>query len=167
MLPICYFAFIRTYVADSYLAHPMSRTWLTSTCSSVYFFEIGACFSASRQTVTAKETCRWVQKIKKQKSAGAEMRIKLRKIRVKYQTTPLDTKKTSKHHEKVQKRERSLVMAREIASEICGLAPYEKKATDLIKSDQERKCKRFLKKRLGSLRRAKRKQQELTELLNQ
>lgn len=96
------------------------------------------------------------------------MRIKLKKMRVKYQTTALE-KDTGPNapSKKNHKGDQASEMAKAIAFEICGMSPYEKKAADLIKSDQERKCKRFLKKRLGSLRRAKRKQEEISELIKQ
>lgn len=54
------------------------------------------------------------------------------------------------------------VMAKQIAKEICGYAPYEKKAMDLARMGKDKKMRKFLKKRLGSLRMAKRRQDTLT-----
>ncbi|KAI5184390.1 large subunit ribosomal protein L36e [Nematocida homosporus] len=56
-------------------------------------------------------------------------------------------------------------VARNIAKEICGMAPYEKKALDFAKKGEEKKMKKFLKKRLGSLKMAKRKQDRLMATL--
>ncbi|OAG29400.1 large subunit ribosomal protein L36e [Nematocida displodere] len=52
-------------------------------------------------------------------------------------------------------------LATNIAKEICGLSPYEKRAIDFAKKGEDKKMKKFLKKRLGSLRVAKRKQERL------
>ncbi|KAH9386202.1 large subunit ribosomal protein L36e [Nematocida major] len=52
-------------------------------------------------------------------------------------------------------------LAKNIAKEICGLAPYEKKAIDFGRRGEEKKMRKFLKKRLGSLRSAKRCQERL------
>ncbi|KAI5188665.1 large subunit ribosomal protein L36e [Nematocida sp. AWRm77] len=52
-------------------------------------------------------------------------------------------------------------LAKNIAKEICGYSPYEKKAIDLARKGEEKKMKKFLKKRLGSLKAAKKKQETL------
>lgn len=96
------------------------------------------------------------------------MRIKLRKMRVKYPVTPLEgIEPIARPGKKQSWSNHGSPMAKAIASEICGLAPYEKKAVELIKSGQERKCRRFLKKRLGNLRRTQRKQEALTAIAKQ
>ena len=91
------------------------------------------------------------------------MRAKLNKIKVSYKVTPLQ--KVKKEWSK--KPSQSLSVAKSIAFEICGLSPYEKKAYSLLKADESRKCGRFLKKRLGSLRRAKRKQEEIAKMIRE
>lgn len=53
------------------------------------------------------------------------------------------------------------IMAKNIAKEICGLSPYEKKAIDFGRRGEEKKMRKFLKKRLGSLKTAKQKQEKL------
>lgn len=54
-----------------------------------------------------------------------------------------------------------LEIAKNIAKEICGYAPYEKKAIDLARKGEEKKMRKFLKKRLGTMKAAKRKQEQL------
>lgn len=49
------------------------------------------------------------------------------------------------------------ILAKNIAQEICGLAPYEKKAIDLIKKGSDKRCKKFLKHRLGNMNNTKKK----------
>ncbi|KAF0986755.1 hypothetical protein HZS_4116, partial [Henneguya salminicola] len=56
---------------------------------------------------------------------------------------------------------------RDIIKEVCGHAPYEKRAMEYLKIGKEKKCLKFLKARLGSLRRAKRKREELSSVLLQ
>ncbi|KAI5191298.1 large subunit ribosomal protein L36e [Nematocida minor] len=58
-------------------------------------------------------------------------------------------------------------MAKSIAKEICGLAPYEKKAIDFGRRGEEKKMRKFLKKRLGSMKTAKRKQERLLSEMRQ
>ncbi|RVD92871.1 LSU ribosomal L36E [Tubulinosema ratisbonensis] len=96
------------------------------------------------------------------------LRKKLNKLRVKYPVTPLtDIELVPRRGKKTHKLTEDMLNARAVANEICGLAPYEKKGVDLIKRDQERKCKRFLKKRLGSMKRSKAKFAQLSELARQ
>ncbi|KRH94949.1 60S ribosomal protein L36 [Pseudoloma neurophilia] len=49
------------------------------------------------------------------------------------------------------------LLARSIVSEICGKAPYELMAISYLKKGNDKKCKKFLRKRLGSLKAAKKK----------
>lgn len=58
-------------------------------------------------------------------------------------------------------------VAKGIAREICGYAPYEKRALDLVKQGEDKKARKFLKKRLGSLRSAKKKQESLARVLTE
>ncbi|KAI5149616.1 large subunit ribosomal protein L36e [Enteropsectra breve] len=58
----------------------------------------------------------------------------------------------------------SQILAKEIASEISGLAPYEKKAIDMIRGDNQKKARKFLKNRLGSMARAEKKFEKLCEI---
>lgn len=60
----------------------------------------------------------------------------------------------------------SSIFAREVAKEICGLAPYETKAIEFLKKNSDKRCKKFLKKRLGNLKRTNKKLEELMGLVN-
>lgn len=62
---------------------------------------------------------------------------------------------------------KSTCLAKEIVKEIVGKTPYELCAIDMIKKNQDKKVKKFLRKRLGSLRRAKRKIDRLTTEIHQ
>ena len=56
---------------------------------------------------------------------------------------------------------------RKVIREVSGLAPYEKRVIELIKgggSNGPKRATRFLKRRLGSLKRAKRKFAELSDM---
>ena len=54
-------------------------------------------------------------------------------------------------------------VVREVIHEVCGWAPYERRAMDLLKLDKRRTARCFLKKRLGTHARA---MQKLTHLEN-
>ena len=59
-------------------------------------------------------------------------------------------------------------MVREIIREVCGLAPYEKKMMELIRTDErakEKKAVKLARSRLGSQRRAMKKREEITKLI--
>lgn len=84
-----------------------------------------------------------------------EMRSYLRKIRVPHKVTRMDlepviAKKTYELSETHR-------LAKMVAAEISGLAPYEAKALDLIRADELKRAKKFLKLRLGSWARAEKK----------
>jgi len=84
-----------------------------------------------------------------------EMQKHLKKIRVSHKVTPIKVEKI------IPKKSYALsetqILVKEIAREINGLAPYELKAIDMIKADEYKAAKKFLKKRLGSLKRAEKK----------
>jgi large subunit ribosomal protein L36e len=83
-----------------------------------------------------------------------------------FQVTPLSgIERAPERREKLRGPSEGMRLAKAVISEICGLAPYEKKALDYVRRGEEKKGKKFLKKRLGSLRRAIRKQAELEDLL--
>lgn len=84
-----------------------------------------------------------------------EMKRFLRKRRVAYKTTPINPEKIVKR--KSFKLSQGAILAKQIALEICGLSPYEKKAIEHIKKDDLKKSRKFLKKRLGSMARAEKK----------
>ncbi|CAG0900951.1 unnamed protein product [Darwinula stevensoni] len=56
---------------------------------------------------------------------------------------------------------------RDIVREVCGFAPYERRAMELLKVSKDKRALKFLKKRLGTHVRAKRKREELSNVLTQ
>ncbi len=100
-----------------------------------------------------------LKKIKNLTPIKMDMPKYLRKIRVPYKVTKINPKKVvpKRHVDTSESRK----LARRIARQVCGLAPYEKKAVDLMKMDELKKAKKFLKLRLGSWSRAERKFEDL------
>jgi large subunit ribosomal protein L36e len=58
-------------------------------------------------------------------------------------------------------------VVRDVIREVVGWAPYEKRAQDLIKLDRPKAARAYLKKRLGSFDRARRKQLYLEEIIRE
>ncbi|OQR72352.1 60S ribosomal protein L36-like [Tropilaelaps mercedesae] len=56
---------------------------------------------------------------------------------------------------------------RDIVREVTGYAPYERRAIELLKVSKDKRALKFLKKRLGTHLRAKRKREELSNVLVQ
>nr|CAD7260657.1 unnamed protein product [Timema shepardi] len=56
---------------------------------------------------------------------------------------------------------------RDLVREVCGHAPYEKRAMELLKVSKDKRALKFLKRRLGTHIRAKRKREELSNILTQ
>merc|ERR1712141_846534 len=54
---------------------------------------------------------------------------------------------------------------REVVREVMGLSPYERRGIELLRISKDKRCLRFLKKRLGAHVRAKRKREELSDLI--
>eukprot|EP00178_Gracilaria_changii_P026162 TRINITY_DN80448_c0_g1_i1.p1 TRINITY_DN80448_c0_g1~~TRINITY_DN80448_c0_g1_i1.p1 ORF type:complete len:109 (+),score=18.08 TRINITY_DN80448_c0_g1_i1:94-420(+) len=54
---------------------------------------------------------------------------------------------------------------REVAREVCGFAPYEKRCIELLRISRDKRALKFCKKRLGTHIRAKRKRDELSGVL--
>ncbi|KAI5169469.1 large subunit ribosomal protein L36e [Pancytospora epiphaga] len=80
------------------------------------------------------------------------MRSYLRKIRVPHKVTKLNLEPVipKKRYELSETQK----VAKMIAAEIGGLAPYEIKALELMKTDELKRAKKYLKIRLGSWARA-------------
>ncbi|PWS22912.1 hypothetical protein DKP78_15900, partial [Enterococcus faecium] len=55
--------------------------------------------------------------------------------------------------------------ARDLIREVCGFAPYEKRAMELLKVSKDKRALKFIKKRVGTHIRAKRKREELSNIL--
>lgn len=90
-----------------------------------------------------------------------EMQSYLKKTRVPHKVTKISPERV------VPKKSYALSdsqkLAKQVAAEISGHAPYEKKAIDLIRADELKKAKKFLKLRLGSWARAEKKFDELVK----
>merc|ERR1711914_3775 len=54
------------------------------------------------------------------------------------------------------------IIAKKIVKELCGKAPYELYAQDMLKKGNDKKAKRYLRKRMGTLKMAKKKMDELS-----
>merc|ERR1712134_201665 len=56
---------------------------------------------------------------------------------------------------------------REVVREVMGLSPYERRGIELLRISKDKRCLRFLKKRLGAHVRAKRKREEMSGVIQQ
>merc|ERR1711872_78401 len=72
-----------------------------------------------------------------------------------HKTTP-NTLKPKPSHNKV---------VRDLVREVTGFAPYERRAMELLRISKDKRCLKFLKKRIGSHVRAKRKREEMSNVL--
>jgi large subunit ribosomal protein L36e len=54
---------------------------------------------------------------------------------------------------------------RDLVREVVGFSPYERRAQELLRIGKEKRCLKFLKKRLGSQDLAKRKREEIQNVL--
>lgn len=54
---------------------------------------------------------------------------------------------------------------RSIIREVSGYAPYEKRLMELLKNSMDKRAKKLAKKRLGTMRRAKAKIEELSQII--
>merc|ERR1712026_318675 len=53
---------------------------------------------------------------------------------------------------------------RDVVHEVCGFAPYEKRALELLKINKDKRALKFVKKRLGTHTRGKRKRDDLSRM---
>ncbi|KAH8917780.1 ribosomal protein L36e [Atractiella rhizophila] len=57
------------------------------------------------------------------------------------------------------------LFVKNIVREVAGFAPYEKRVMELIRNSKDKKAKKLTKARLGTLKRAKRKIDDLTGVI--
>merc|ERR1712156_438483 len=80
-----------------------------------------------------------------------------------HKTTPNELKrKPSKAKGKLTNHSK---FVRDLIREVAGFSPYEKRAMELLKISKDKRCLKFLKKRIGSHIRAKRKREEMSNVL--
>ncbi|POY70040.1 hypothetical protein BMF94_6977 [Rhodotorula taiwanensis] len=63
------------------------------------------------------------------------------------------------------KQSQRAAFVKSIVREVVGFAPYERRVMELIRNSKDKKARKLTKKRLGTLRRAKRKVDELTGVI--
>ncbi|XP_054358159.1 large ribosomal subunit protein eL36-like [Pongo pygmaeus] len=56
-------------------------------------------------------------------------------------------------------------LVQDMILEVCGFAPYEWRAVELLKVSKDKRAPKFIKKRVGTHIRAKRKREELSNVL--
>ncbi|PWN53346.1 putative 60S ribosomal protein L36 [Violaceomyces palustris] len=54
---------------------------------------------------------------------------------------------------------------RSVIREVAGFAPYERRAMELIRNSKDKRARKFIKRRVGTLRRAKGKMEALTNVI--
>ncbi|KAJ5113341.1 60S ribosomal protein L36 [Penicillium angulare] len=79
-------------------------------------------------------------------------------------TTPLNTPKTKISRSKGQSSRRTQFV-REIAREVVGLAPYERRVIELLRNAQDKRARKLAKKRLGTFTRGKRKVEDMQRVI--
>ena len=76
-----------------------------------------------------------------------------------HKTTPNTLKPKPSHNKGKQTNHNKFV--RDLVREVTGFAPYERRAMELLRISKDKRCLKFLKKRIGSHVRAKRKREEV------
>ncbi|EAW10210.1 uncharacterized protein ACLA_046760 [Aspergillus clavatus NRRL 1] len=81
-----------------------------------------------------------------------------------HKTTALDTPKTRISRTKGQSSRRT-AFVRDIAREVVGLAPYERRIIELLRNTQDKRARKLAKKRLGTFTRGKRKVEDMQRVI--
>ncbi|TBU07876.1 ribosomal protein L36 [Hamiltosporidium tvaerminnensis] len=104
---------------------------------------------------------------KPNKTTSEQKKRKQKKEKTNHKVTPLTLERLPRPGKKtmLSTKNEKVLFARSIVTEICGLSPYEKKALEYLRKDKDRRCKKFLKSRLGTLRTAKKKLEALSSRL--
>merc|ERR1712083_439023 len=80
-----------------------------------------------------------------------------------HKTTLNEVKK--KHGNAKGKQTNHNKFVRDLVREVTGFSPYERRAMELLRISKDKRCLKFLKKRIGSHVRAKRKREEMSMVL--
>merc|ERR1711997_203538 len=80
-----------------------------------------------------------------------------------HKTTPIERKKKPSNNKGKQTNHNKFV--RDLVREVVGFSPYEKRSMELLRISKDKRCLKFLKKRIGSHIRAKRKREEMSTVL--
>ncbi|XP_068955402.1 large ribosomal subunit protein eL36-like [Petaurus breviceps papuanus] len=75
------------------------------------------------------------------------------------------TKNVLRHCRRYGRLTKHIKSVRDMIREVCGFAPYERCAMELLKVSKDKRALKFLKKRVGTHIRAKRKREELSNVL--
>ncbi|KAL4781208.1 ribosomal protein L36e-domain-containing protein [Aspergillus varians] len=81
-----------------------------------------------------------------------------------HKTTPLNTPKNRISRSK-GKASRRTAFVRDIAREVVGLAPYERRVIELLRNAQDKRARKLAKKRLGTFTRGKRKVEDMQRVI--
>lgn len=95
------------------------------------------------------------------------MRRGLKKIQVHHKVTKIDIPKIMPKYRKNVARIQEKKFAKDLVREISGFAPYESKAISILKLKDIARATIFLKRRLGSNKRALKKMKELQAVVNE
>ncbi|KAK2748281.1 60S ribosomal protein L36 [Myotisia sp. PD_48] len=80
-----------------------------------------------------------------------------------HKTTPIERRtRISKSKGHLSRR---TAFVRDIVKEVSGLAPYERRVIELLRNLQDKRARKLAKKRLGTLGRAKRKVDEMQNII--
>ncbi|KAK9896481.1 ribosomal protein L36e [Cystobasidium minutum MCA 4210] len=71
----------------------------------------------------------------------------------------------AKPSNRVGKASKRASFVKSLVQEVVGQAPYERRIMELLRNGQDKKARRMAKRRLGTLRRGKRKVDELTGII--
>ncbi|KAJ8587426.1 ribosomal protein L36e [Rhizopogon salebrosus TDB-379] len=82
-----------------------------------------------------------------------------------YPTTPIPKTTRPSHRKGIQSTKNKFV--RSVVREVSGFAPYERRVLELLRNAKDKKARKLTKKRLGTLLRAKRKLEELGNIIQE
>eukprot|EP00042_Codosiga_hollandica_P002765 m.12325 g.12325 ORF g.12325 m.12325 type:complete len:109 (+) comp17407_c0_seq1:207-533(+) len=74
--------------------------------------------------------------------------------------------KTTRPSQRKGKQNARVKMIRDVIREVAGFAPYEKRAMELLRVDKDKRALKFIKARLGTHTRGKRKREEIREVIS-